>query len=143
MHRACILAHVFSRLLLQFSFFFLVLQALGHPTLPSPVFWYLDFDSSRSICIAYKLSCLNWACCAQVFYAVENGCRLLLAISYREFTAVMCYFLFSPRQREKDFYYLNMKIKLHSLRALKQYLNNKNLAHGQKTIILLRRILNH
>ena len=42
MHRACILAHVFSHLLLQFSFFFLVLQALGHPTLPSPVFWYLD-----------------------------------------------------------------------------------------------------
>ena len=31
---------------------------------------------------------------------------------------------------EMDFYYLNMKIKLHALRALKQHLNNKNLAHG-------------
>ena len=73
----------FSRLLLQFSFFFLVLQALGHPTLPSPVFWYLDFDSCLSTCIAYKLSCLNWACCAQVFYAAENVCRLSFAILYR------------------------------------------------------------
>ena len=36
---------------------------------------------------------------------------------------------------EMDFYYLNMKSKLHSSRALKQHLNNKNLAHGQKTII--------
>ena len=36
---------------------------------------------------------------------------------------------------EVGFYYLNMKIKLHSLRALKQYLNNKNLAHGKKKII--------
>ena len=43
----------FRAFLLQFSFFFLVLQALGH------------------------------------------------AIKYREFTAVLCYFLFSPRERKK------------------------------------------
>ena len=66
------------------------------PSPPLPCFWHLDFDSSLSTCIAYKLSCLNWACCAQVFYAAENVCRLSLVILYREFTAVMCYFLFSP-----------------------------------------------
>ena len=38
---------------------------------------------------------------------------------------------------EMDIYYLKIKIKLHSLRTLKQYLDNKNLAHDQKNINLL------
>ena len=36
-HRACILAPVFRAFLLQFSFFFLVVQVLGRPSLPSRV----------------------------------------------------------------------------------------------------------
>ena len=41
-HRACILASVFHAFLLQFSFFFLVVQVLGRPSFPFPCFAYLD-----------------------------------------------------------------------------------------------------
>ena len=91
MHKAHILAHVFSCLFITILILFLGIARVGSSHPPLPCFWYLDFDSSLSTCIAYKLSCLNWACCAQVFYASENVCRLLLAILYQEFTAVMCY----------------------------------------------------
>ena len=76
-HRACILVHVFfCAFLLQFSFIFLILQALGRSHPSRPCFLVFSFLILFSTCISYKLSCLNWACCAQVFYVLENVCCL-------------------------------------------------------------------
>ena len=100
----------FRAFLLQFSFFFLVLQALGRSTLPAPVFWYLDFWF-LSFQLASHISCYVLIGHAVhryfMYWKMFAVCRLLLAITHREFTAVLCYFLFSPWQREK--LYLNDK----------------------------------
>ena len=98
-HRTRILAHVFLHLFVTILIPFLGIASIGSSHRPCP--WFLVFRfliPLFSTCISYKLSCLNWACCAQTFYALEMFaiCRLLLAIIYREFTALLCYFLFSP-----------------------------------------------
>ena len=98
-HRARILAHVFSRRFITILILFLGIANVGSSHPPCPCFLVFRFSIPLfSTCISYKLPCLNWVCCAQVFYVLENVCvcRLLLAIIYREFTAVLCYFLFSP-----------------------------------------------
>ena len=41
-------------------------------------------------------------------------------------------------QIEKDLNYINTRIKLQSLRALKQYLSEENLTHNRKTATSLR-----